>query len=215
LTVTGNATITADPANDQPIINVFGGTLTIDPLTATQIRVNQLNLSSDATVSMTPAAGVPRVLVVDQGLSITDSSRLDLSSNALIVKGASFVDVQTLITSGFKGGLWDGIGINSSTAASDFDGLTTLGFLDNAELQASEFEGVTGLTGDEILVKFTYYGDADLSGVVNLDDFGQLLSGLDGASPTWLNGDFDYSGVINLDDFGQFLYGYDEQDEPL
>ena len=46
-----------------------------------------------------------------------------------------------------------------------------IGYFDNAEFGATDFEGVTGLDGDDILVKYTYYGDADLTGLVNRADF--------------------------------------------
>jgi hypothetical protein len=91
-----------------------------------------------------------------------------------------------------------------------------LGYGDNAELGLTTFSGVA-LTGPEILVKYTYYGDADLTGVVDLDDFGLFLTGYqNGSLPrTWIYGDFDYTGVIDLDDFGLFLYGYQNQGGPL
>jgi hypothetical protein len=122
-----------------------------------------------------------------------------------------------VITTGFDGGAWAGNGVNSSAAASEPQGKTALGYLDNAELGATEFSGVTGLTGNEILVKYTYYGDADLSGVVDLDDFSQFLDGYQHqgtVTPTWLHGDFDYSGLVDLDDFSQFLFGYQNQGAP-
>ena len=120
---------------------------------------------------------------------------------------------------GFNNGAWNGTGgINSSAAATDANGLTALGYLDNAEPQATEFAGVSGLTGTEILVKFTYYGDADLSGDVTLDDFTQFLNGFQtqsAATNNWLNGDFDFSGTVTLDDFTQFLFGMQNQGGPL
>ena len=57
-------------------------------------------------------------------------------------------------------------GVNSSAAATDANADTALGYGDNAELGLTTFSGVA-LTGPEILVKYTYYGDADLSGVVD------------------------------------------------
>src|SRR4029453_1504540 len=82
----------------------------------------------------------------------------------------------------------------------------------------SSFKGVNGLLGTDMLVRFTYYGDADLSGDVTLDDFTQFLNGYQtqsAATNNWLNGDFDYSGTVTLDDFTQFLYGYQNQGAPL
>src|SRR5205814_6038367 len=122
------------------------------------------------------------------------------------------------ITSGFNGGAWNGAGINSSTAAADANGLTAIGYASNADYGASSFKGVTGLNANDMLVRFTYYGDADLSGDVTIDDFTQFLNGYQtqsAATNNWLNGDFDYSGTVTLDDFTQFLYGYQNQGAPL
>jgi hypothetical protein len=66
-----------------------------------------------------------------------------------------------------------------------------------------------------VLVKYTYYGDADLSGITTLDDFTLFLNGYQTAGTTWVQGDFDYSGLVTLDDFTLFLAGYQNQGPPL
>src|SRR5205814_9909906 len=122
------------------------------------------------------------------------------------------------ITSGFNGGAWNGAGINSSTAAADANGLTAIGYASNADYGASSFKGVTGLNANGMLVRFIYYGDADLSGDVTIYVFTQVLNGYQtqsAATNNWLNGDFDYSGTVTLDDFTQFLYGFQHQGAPL
>jgi len=72
--------------------------------------------------------------------------------------------------------------------------------LDNSLAEFSSFGDVTGLTGDEILVRYTFYGDADLSGTVDFDNDYILwqtgfLNGLSG----WVFGDFNYDGVVDFD----------------
>ncbi len=53
-----------------------------------------------------------------------------------------------------------------------------------------------------MLVKYTYVGDANLSGKgVNGDDYFKLDSGFGAHATGFVNGDFDYNGVINADDF--------------
>jgi hypothetical protein len=112
--------------------------------------------------------------------------------------------------------LWNGPGgILSSSAAANPDHLTALGSASNAERGFTSFGGVSGLTADDVIVKYTYYGDADLSGAVTLDDFTLFLGGYQNAKTTWLAGDFDYSGSVTLDDFTQFLAGYQRQGPPL
>lgn len=46
----------------------------------------------------------------------------------------------------------------------------------------------------------TEYGDANLDGQVNSDDFNVLATSFGGAG-TWATGDFDGSGIVNSDDF--------------
>jgi hypothetical protein len=50
---------------------------------------------------------------------------------------------------------------------------------------------------------YTYAGDANLDGKINVDDYGHIdssvvLPGVTG----WINGDFNYDGKINVDDYG-------------
>jgi hypothetical protein len=222
LTVNGAATMVADPGADAPLVvaNSAAAALTINPSVDTRVTVGGITLSNGATVTMTDVAA-GRVLIVNAGgLSLSGSASLDLADNSMILRGgATLAAVQGLVSAGFHGGDWLGAGgITSSAAAAEPQGRTALGYADNAELGLAEFAGVTGLTGNEILVKYTYYGDSDLSCVVDLDDFSQFLNGYQNpgtVAPTWLNGDFDLSGVIDLDDFSQFLFGYQNQGLPL
>ena len=49
-----------------------------------------------------------------------------------------------------------------------------------------------------VLVKYTYYGDADFSGLVTFDDYARIDAGFSGSHTGWLNGDFDGSGSCEL-----------------
>jgi autotransporter-associated beta strand protein len=167
---------------------------------------------SDAAVTQL-MAGLPKAALLT-GLSLHSTGRLDLTNGSAVFRNISISQVRSLITQGFDGGAWDGPGIFSSNAAADANGLTAVGYVSNADYGATDFKGVAGLTANDVLVKFTYYGDADLSGAVTLDDFSQFLNGYRAHNPAtnnWLNGDFDYSGAVSLDDFSQFLYGYQHQ----
>ena len=54
-----------------------------------------------------------------------------------------------------------------------------------------------------VLVKFTWGGDANVDGKLNIDDYGRIDSNvaIPGASG-WYNGDFNYDGKIKMDDYG-------------
>jgi hypothetical protein len=58
------------------------------------------------------------------------------------------------------------------------------------------------LVANSVLLAYTRYGDADLNGQVNLQDFNRLASAF-GTTDTavWSQGDFNYDGVVNLSDF--------------
>ena len=104
-------------------------------------------------------------------------------------------------------------GLTSQEALSsgDYAGITWLGSIynwidDDQDPQTpdvpllSTFDGVP-LSGGEIILKYTWFGDADLSGLVDAFDDSLLSAGFFGdpeaAKNPWLFGDFDYDGEID------------------
>jgi hypothetical protein len=117
----------------------------------------------------------------------------------MIVHNAVPADITNQLKEGFNatGGYWNGsAGITSSSAAADTRFLTTLG----SRPGGITFDGVTTISSDE-LIKYTYYGDADLNGTVNGADYQQIDNGFGSGLTGWQNGDFNYDGVINGSDF--------------
>ena len=49
---------------------------------------------------------------------------------------------------------------------------------------------------------YTYAGDANLDGQINIDDYGHIDTSVGIGLTGWINGDFNYDGVINIDDYG-------------
>jgi uncharacterized delta-60 repeat protein len=212
LTVTGAATITANPGADGAIVDADGSSasLSIQPIgpAAVVVRLDALNLSNGAAAAFTAGAGT---LVVN-ALSITTGGRLDLGSHTLIVRSGGVTAVQSLVAAGRNGGDWLGTsGITSSAAAADSSHLTSLAYATGAALNATSFAGVSDLTPTDVIVKYTYVGDSDLSGSVTLDDFTLYLNGYQNAGTSWMKGDFDYDGGVTLDDFSLYLAGYQRQ----
>jgi hypothetical protein len=69
----------------------------------------------------------------------------------------------------------------------------------------SDFKLIRDALGGNLL-----NGDADFSGVVNIDDFNALAANYGGTGKKWSQGDFaNYDGIINIDDFNALaaLYG--------
>lgn len=59
----------------------------------------------------------------------------------------------------------------------------------------------------------TWYGDADLNGVVELEDFLTLARSYDGPGG-WSDGDFDGNGSVEFSDFLLLASGFDDQSAP-
>jgi GH25 family lysozyme M1 (1,4-beta-N-acetylmuramidase) len=160
-------------------------------------------------------AGGTNTLVVGL-LSITSGGLLDLADNAMVYKNGDLAAVRAMIAAASQGGTWSGTtGITSSAAASNASGTTSIGYGSNADLSKTSFGGVSGLTSADVLVRYAYLGDSDLSGAPTIDDFTLFLSGYQNGGSTWFKGDYDYSGVVTLDDFSLFLLGYQQQGPPL
>jgi hypothetical protein len=52
-----------------------------------------------------------------------------------------------------------------------------------------------------VLVKYTYYGDANFDGKVNFDDYARIDAGFNSGATGWLNGDFNEDTRVNFDDY--------------
>jgi autotransporter-associated beta strand protein len=160
-------------------------------------------------------AGLPKAVTIT-ALSTSTSGKFDLADNSMVIRSMMPAQVRSLIQRAFNAGHWNGAaGLDSLTAAADASGTTAIGYATAGFLGKSEFKGVSPLNATDVLVKYTYYGDADLSGAVTLDDFTLFLSGYQNAGMTWEHGDFDYSGQVTLDDFTLFLASYQQQGAPL
>jgi hypothetical protein len=48
---------------------------------------------------------------------------------------------------------------------------------------------------------YTYGGDANLDGKINIDDYVRIDTGIASGLTGWSNGDFNYDGKVNIDDY--------------
>jgi hypothetical protein len=62
----------------------------------------------------------------------------------------------------------------------------------------------------QVVVAYTWYGDANLDGTVNALDFNAVASSF-GSSATWGGGDFNYDGVVNTADFTVLATNFNKQ----
>jgi hypothetical protein len=67
----------------------------------------------------------------------------------------------------------------------------------------------------DILVKYTYVGDANLDGKVDASDYSRIDNGYLNQLTGWANGDFNYDGVVNGSDYTLIDNAFNMQAEPL
>ncbi len=135
-----------------------------------------------------------------KGILTSGTGKVDLADNAATVDytGASpIASIRSQIVSAYNGGSWNGSGIGSSFSAANPS--YGIGYA-----EASELGSIPSIFGtvdsDTVLIRTTRYGDADLSGFINLADFNHLAANF-GTGDVWSEGDFNYDGVTNLSDF--------------
>ncbi|WP_428938098.1 DNRLRE domain-containing protein [Fontivita pretiosa] len=197
---------------------------------APNVRAAGLSVSDGTLrIAASGSANDPAATSVVSTLSIGSAARLDLNNNALIVSSGSLTTITAQIKTGLENGGnfdWLGPGIGSTqanaqntTAGSFLYGLGVV-LNDLAQVGGSgpiytDFAGVSGLVGTEVLVKFTYFGDADLSGSIDATDYSLIDNGYVNTLSGWINGDFDYSGVIDATDYALIDNAYVNQAGPL
>ncbi|HWP39721.1 MAG TPA: autotransporter-associated beta strand repeat-containing protein [Tepidisphaeraceae bacterium] len=206
--------------------SVNAGTLVATRLANGTITVNA---NAVAQISTKGTANSPAGTSRTASLNLAASARLDLNNNSLIINSGSLATVTSQIKSALENGGnfdWLGPGIGSTqanvqnTTAGSF--LYGLGVILNDLSQVggsgpiyTDFAGVSGLVGTEVLVKFTYFGDADLSGSIDATDYSLIDNGYVNSLTGWLNGDFDYSGSIDATDYALIDNAYVNQVGPL
>jgi autotransporter-associated beta strand protein len=170
--------------------------------------------------------------------TFTGTGTLDLGSNDMIVT-TSATDVNNTgelaaLTAAAKSGLaggWTGTGLvtSSGTFANNHNLNTGVAIVVNDTNQSgtalngspligtaqfnngeSQFDGQSVTDGD-ILVKYTYFGDALLDGNVTSADYLQIDNGFNNPLTGWYNGDFNYDGVVNGDDYSLIDNAYNSQ----
>jgi hypothetical protein len=141
-------------------------------------------------------------ILVTKSLTLDPTARLDLSGGGVAIdyKDASILPtIRDLIVTGRNAGAWNGVGIDSSAAASN--PLTGVGYADTAVGGAGMF-GDQSVDGDTILLRHTWLGDSNVDGTVSSLDFNALLAGYGKtADAHWYEGDFDYNRKVNSIDF--------------
>ena len=182
-------------------------------LIANSSNANSLTLQGTGTAKIAAHAGSSSNLLQLDNLSLSTTSQLDVANNAMIIHNGSLSQITSSLAAGFNSGRWNGpTGIVSSTAATTAAGGNPDTAVGVAENVGSSFEGQT-VSSTDVLVKYTYYGDANLDGKVTAADYMAIDNGFNsaGALTGWQNGDFNYDGKINGDDYTLIDNSYNSQ----
>jgi hypothetical protein len=174
--------------------------------TANHFRVASLTIDGAATVA---PAGNNSGLSIVNSLVFNGSGYIDLNDNDLMLNytGTSPLPaLQAMINAGRNGGAWNGVSPIRSTSAKNVPAHnTTIAAMEGSEYKSiygtsASFDG-TSIGNNAVLLKYTYYGDADFNGKVNFDDYVRTDAGFNNHLTGWTNGDFDGNGQVNFDDY--------------
>ncbi len=175
-----------------------------------------VSIANGATLSIRASGtteAVSRFAMLALSGGASPSATLDLNDNALILTAADSSIVRSQIASGRNGGAWDRMGITSSSARNLLVANKTLGAISGKQFLSVGQTDVAGfaIAPSDTLVKYSFYGDTDLNGVVNFDDYARTDRGFNNAGSDWFHGDFDYNGVVNFDDYALIDLAFDTQ----
>ena len=175
--------------------------------------LNSLTLGSTGTATVGSSSNLSnRTLLITSGLNFAGGSsgwsgKLNIGNNDMDVAGGSLANITSQIGQGYNVGTWQGSGgIVSSNAAASTSHLIALGVIQNNQSGTALFTAGNPFDGtlpgvSDILVKYTYYGDADLNGKVDGSDYSRIDNGYLGHLTGWYNGDFNYDGIVNGSDY--------------
>jgi hypothetical protein len=172
LTLSGNLNATGRALTKQGL-----GTAEFKHLRAGSLTVNEgtVKVISDGSANGAGKLGT---------IAVAPGAKVDLTNNRLAVSttpigtwnGSVYTGVSGLVQSGRAGGAWNGSGITSSVVAVN-GGLYAIGIAEASKVlglsgtQTALWSGQTVDAGS-VLLKFTYDGDANLDGKINIDDYG-------------------------------------------
>lgn len=129
---------------------------------------------------------------------------LDINAHTLVLEGArpALAGYEQRLANGYNGGLWvtDADGSIISTFASLSPAADGLGIA-TGDVVASGPLGWLALSADDLAIRATYAGDANLDLSVDVVDIGNLATSWQGIG-SWANGDFNYDRAVGIEDLG-------------
>jgi autotransporter-associated beta strand protein len=165
-----------------------------------------------STIAVAPGNGTRKVTIVSaidlSSDGVTIDGNIDLADTDMIVRGGDINAIRQLVKSWWNGGSRDGAGIKSSLSGGPGNAAyTTLAVFNNNYNGLAYFPTFDGITvgPNDVLIKYTYFGDTNLDGVLDGRDVKYAMEGLVNQQTGWLAGDFDYDGQVTSADIGKLF----------
>ena len=204
VTVAANASSVITSGVSPGFANAGTGALTL--LAGSKLALRYTNGGSAARLVLV----VPSLTMA--GTAAVPTAQFDVGTADVDVQNGSLATLTALAAAGYNGGKFTGQGIVSSAALANPARNTTVGVILNNDPSLGQLYGsgtTLGLfdgsnpSSNDVLVKYTYFGDANLDGRVDGSDYAQIDAGFlsGGALTGWYNGDFNYDGKVDASDF--------------
>jgi hypothetical protein len=181
-----------------------GGTVALGGVVAVQlsgtgplVQVGALDIGAAASLAIAPGNRVIRAA----GLSIAAGGVLDVSDNDLTFAYSDLGAANTARQWIRNGILGQTPAIVTSVAAAN----AGLGLVDNRMIRTATWDGQAIAAGgdyQQVIIKHTYRGDANLDGQVTEADYANVVTNL-GRPGIWFTGDLNHDGMVTSDDFAE------------
>jgi len=147
-------------------------------------------------------------------LMIAGTSKLDIANNTVRINFGSPVNdpaatIAGYLKTGYNGGQWTGAGIDSSTAATgSASEALSVGYADgNTDIG-------TPAQPNQVLVKYTLAGDANLDGAVGFTDLVAVVQNFNKSNTDWVQGNFAYGTSTNFADLVAVVQNFNKTLNP-
>jgi hypothetical protein len=148
------------------------------------------------------------------GAGLTNNGTIDLAGGALLVQspGPTAAAWRASIISGRNGGAWTGTvagSVNSSLAAGTPLLIDGVGYGLGSQIGLTSV-GAFPIGLNDMLLRYTLMGDANLDKKVDVVDLGVLAGNWQGSPRVFTQADFDYNGVVDVDDLGSLATNWQQ-----
>jgi autotransporter-associated beta strand protein len=207
ITLTGAGTLALNAINSYSgATNVTSGLLLLGSRGAVPVN-SPLTIGTNLTTGTVRLANNTHTTTFTS-LTINSGSTLDITNNTVAINFTSpatdpVVTIAANLTSAYSTGLWTGAGITSTTAATNPSALA-VGYADG------NIDTGTPAAPNQILIKYTLAGDANLDGLVNFTDLVAVVQNFNKPGTDWAQGNFGYGASTNFNDLVAVVQNFNQ-----